>query len=281
MSDDDPCPGRPGAAGALIPVGAGPVERWADGRKDDGQEGVGDGDADERDQEAGDADAAQRGHRQGEQREERDRDGRAAEDDGGAGVLHRVADGGLVGDLSAPALFTPADDDEEGVVNRDPEPDERDEELDDHGDVRDVRDRPDEEERGRDCDGGHQQRNDRHERAEDEDEDEQGAERAEQCLDEHSRATRVALGRSCTKRVHPCDLDRRAGDGDALKRRLGLLCLGLSGVHATDGGVIDERERGAAVLGDEGAVVGGGVGSDPYVRHRLLHLCKRRGELGR
>jgi hypothetical protein len=194
-------------------------------------------------------------------------------------VLHRVADGGLIGDLSAPALFTPADDDQEGVINRDPESDERDEELDDHGYVRDVCDRPDEEERGRDCDGGHQQWNDRHERAEHEDEDEQGAECAEQCLDKHSRATRVALGRSCTKRVHPCDLDRGAGDGDALKRRLGLLCLGLSGVHATHGGVIDERERGAAILGDEGAIVGGGVGSNPDVRHRLLHLCKRRGEL--
>ena len=280
MSDDDPRPGRPGAARALIPVRAGPVEPRPDGREDDGKEGVGDGDADERDQQAGDPDAAERGHRQREQRQQRDRDGRAAEDDSGAGVPHRIADGGLVCDLSAPALLAPADDDEEGVVDRDPEPDERDEELDDHGDVGDVRDRPDEQERGRDGDGGHQQRHDRHERAEDEDEDEQGAERAEQCLDEHPGAARVALGRSCTKRVHPGDLDRRAGDRDALERRLRLLRLGLSGVDAADGGVVDERERGAAVLGDEGAVVGGGVGSDPYVRHRLLHPRKRRGELG-
>ena len=192
---------------------------------------------------------------------------------------HRVADGGLVGDLSASAFLAPADDDEEGVVDRDPEPDERDEELDDHGDVGDVRDRPDEQKRGRDSDGRHQQRHDRHERAEDEDEDEQGAERADQCLDEHSGAARLALGRRCTERVHPGHLDRRAGDGDAGERRLGLLCLCLSGVHATDGGVVDERERGAAVVGDEGAVVGGGVGGDPDVRHRLLHLRERRGEL--
>ena len=85
---------------------------------------------------------------------------------------HCIADGGLVCDLSASPFLAPAHDDEERIVDRDPEPDKRDQELDDHGDVRDVRDRPDEQKRRRDGDGRHQQRHDRHERPEDEDEDE-------------------------------------------------------------------------------------------------------------
>ena len=195
-------------------------------------------------------------------------------------MLHRIPDCGLVSDLSAAAFLAPADDDEEGVVDRDPEPDERDQELDDHGDVRDVRDRPDEQKRGRDGDGGHQQRHDRHERPEDEDEDEQGAERAEQCLDEHSGAARVAVGRRRTKRVHPGHLDGRSGHGDAGECGLGLPSLCLSRIDAADGRVVDECERGASVIRDEAPVVGGRIRGDPYVWHRLLHASKRRGELG-
>ena len=46
------------------------------------------------------------------------------------GVLHRVRDGGLVGRAAEP-LLAPAHDDEQRVVDRDAEPDERDQELDD------------------------------------------------------------------------------------------------------------------------------------------------------
>src|SRR6476619_7821622 len=75
-------------------------------------------------------------------------------------------------------------------------------------------------------------------------------------------------------------MDGRPGYGDAGECGLDLPSLCLSRIDAADGGVVDERERGASVVRDEAAVVGGRIGGDSYVWHRLLHPSKRRGELG-
>ena len=158
---------------------------------------IGDGDADERDQQAGDADAAQ-------ERAPAATSSASSEiatvvplkttAEPACCIAFRTAVSFV--DARPLPLLAPADDDEERVVDRDPEPDQRDEELDDHGDVGDARERPDQQERRRDRDERHQQRHDRHERAEDEDEDEERAQRAEQRLD----AARRCRSARCRRR---------------------------------------------------------------------------------
>ena len=229
-----------------------PVEPRPDRGEHDRQQGDRDGDADQRDQQPGDADAAQERHRQRDEREQRDRHGGAAEDDGGAGVLHRGHDRVLVGHAAALALLAPADDDEQRVVDRDAEPDQRDEELDDHRDVGDGGERPDQQERRRDGDERHQQRHDRHERAR-----RRRPGRAARRAPPSSVSTStpmpspLVLAGGGAQGVEAGDLDGRAADRDALERGLRLARLGLAGVDAALGRDVDEREGRAAVLGDE------------------------------
>ena len=74
----------------------------------------------------------------------------------------------------------------------------------------------------------------------------------DQRLDGDARAAaRAAVRRGGAQRVEAGDLDRRAGDGDAVERGLGRAGLGLAGVDAALGRDGDERERRAAVRGDE------------------------------
>ena len=75
-----------------------------------------------------------------------------------------------------------------------PEPDERDEELHDDRHVGDVGEGVDAEERGQDRDGGDEHRHEhRGQRPEHEQQDHEGADRAEQRLEEHARPRRLTL----------------------------------------------------------------------------------------
>ena len=88
---------------------------------------------DGRDQHPGDADRADERQRRDHQREQADRDRRAGDDHRAAGVGHRLDQRGL--DVAAvPELGAVAEDHQQRVVDRDAEPDERDQELDDDRD---------------------------------------------------------------------------------------------------------------------------------------------------
>ena len=118
------------------------------------------------------------------------------------------------------AFLAPADDDQQRVVDRDSEPDQRDQELHDHGDVGDAVSGQIEQERRRDRDDRHQQRDDRGERAEDEDEHEQRAECGEQRPEEHARSRSLRVVAGCAERVEPGDPHACAADRDAGERLL-------------------------------------------------------------
>ena len=156
---------------------------------------------DRRDQHPADPDRADERQRQHDHREQSDRDRRAGDDHRAAGVRHRLNERGL--DVAAVAeLVAEAEDHQQRVVDRDAEPDERDQELDDDRDVREVGEHPDEREgvedrRDRDRDR-HQHRR---QRAEDEEEDDERPGAADQPLGEHARA--LAAARCGLERQQP------------------------------------------------------------------------------
>ena len=90
---------------------------------------------------------------------------------------------------SGAQLVAEAEDHQQGVVDRDPEPDERDQELDDDRDAGDVGEGPDERERVQDRRRRDDER-DQHgrKRSEDEQQDHQCAEAADQGLHEDAGA---------------------------------------------------------------------------------------------
>ena len=164
VMDDSLGPAGPGVRGLVVGAAVGPVELAAEGVEDDRQQGQRDGDADQRDHHAAVADAAQEGKRKGEEREQADRDGRAAEDDSPARRLHRAHDR-LVALVPVGDLLPPSDHDDQRVVDRHAEPDQGDQELDDRRDVGHERDPVDDQERGHDRRNRHHQRHEREERA--------------------------------------------------------------------------------------------------------------------
>ena len=177
-------------------------------------------------------------------------------------------------------FLAPADDDEQRVVDRDAEPDQRDEELDDHRDVGDARERPDQQEGRRDRDERHQQRHDRHERAEDEDRGRAARRAPPSSVSEQDAGAAASLSPAEARSASsPVTSTGGAADGDAGERGLRLPGLGLAGVDAALGRDVDEREGGAAVVGDERPVAGRGVGRGPRLRQRRLDLRERRVEL--
>ncbi len=250
VSHDDLCPPRPHATCAILTAGVTVIESRADRRQDDRQQGESDRDADEGDQHAGDPDAAQEWHGESDEREQRDRDGRAAEDDRGARVLHRVAHGGVVAHPVRLALLAPARHHDERVVDRDPEADQADEELDDDRDVGDARERPEQQEGRRDRDERHQQRHHGHERGEHERENHERADRSGQRLHEDAGA-RLRIARSGAQRVEAGHVDVSPADRDAGERDLRRARLGLALADASERRDVDESERRAAVIRDE------------------------------
>ena len=145
---------------------------------------------DEWDQHAADPDRADERQRQQHHAEQADRHGRAGDDHRSAGMRHRLDQRRL--DVSPVVeLLAEPEDHQQRVVDRDSEPDERDEELDDDRDVRDVGERPDRAEGRDDRDRGRDQRHaDRGERSEDEQQHEQRADASDQDFDRGCSARR-------------------------------------------------------------------------------------------
>ena len=181
-----------------------------------------------------------------------------------------------------PALVAPAHDDQQRVVDRDAEPDERDEELDDDRDVGDAGERPDEQERRRDRDRRHQQRHDRHERAEDQGEDDERAEAGEEDLQQDAHAGVVGAGAvraAGAQRLDPRDLDGGPAHGHSVERPLGAPGLRLTGLEPRPLRDVDQRVGRAAVLGHERGSARRAVRGDARVRQGRLDLGERGVEL--
>ena len=215
-----PGPGSPRAAGTILPAAPWPVEPRPYRGQDDGQQGGRDRDADQRDQHAGDAESA-------ENRNGRARSARRAIatvvplTTTDARVRHRVPNGGLVAAYPPLMLLAPAHHDQERIVDCDPESGQRDEELHGDRDLGDLGERPDEQERGRDGDQCHRAEHDRHERREDEGQDDERAGARHQDLHEDADAGAgvLALVRGA-KRLEAGYPDRRPANGGPVERRL-------------------------------------------------------------
>ncbi len=184
-------PAGPRAARLIVGAAVRPVQALADLRQHDRQQRDRDERRDERDQHPSVAHRAQERERQRDQREEADRDRGPAEHDRAPRGLHRALDG-LVAAVAVGALLAPPRDDEQRVVDRDAEPDQRDQELHDRRHVGERGQAPEEQERGHDRDDRHQDRDDRQERREHEREHDQRAEPAEQRLEQHAGAVAAA-----------------------------------------------------------------------------------------
>ena len=269
--DDALGPALPEGVAAVAAADAALVELRADRRQHHRQQRDRDRRRDQRDQHAAVADAAQERQRQHDQREQADGDGGAGEDDRPAGGRHGGGDGVLVG-LALLELLAPAHDHQQRVVDRDAEPDQRDEELHDRRDLGDRRQAPEQQEGGQDRADRHAQRHQRQRRAEHEDQHDQRAEAADQRLEQHAR-TVVALARGVVEGVVAGDPQRRALDRD-VAQRVAQVSLGIDvgAERVVAAGREDVDEGRAPVLGDEGAVAGGGEAGHARVRHGALGL---------
>ena len=238
---------------------------------------------DERDQHPADAhraDERQRDHDQGEQTDGHRRPGH---DHGAAGMRHRLHERGL--DLCALAqLVAEAEDHQQRVVDRDAQPDERDQELDDDRDVRDVGQDPDQRERVQDRrHRDHERHQHRRQRAEHEEEDHERAERADHRLEQHARAAAVSVRARFLERVVARHLDGRAGREPGCGG--GPHAVGAArGVELRDPGRVDLLEDRVPVGRDVHRVAGREVRARPCARHRrggALHRTLDRDALGR
>ena len=232
---------------------------------------------DERDQHPAVAHRAQERQRQRDQREQADRDRDAAEQHRAAGGLHRALHG-LVARAAVRALLAPARDDDQRVVDRHAEADQRDQELHDRRDGRQLGQPEQQQERGQDRDDRHQQRHDREERGEDERQHDERAEAAEHRLERARRGPRSR--RRCPPRARRSPVRWHAARRRRVASRSAALAAFSAGGVLAEGRVrvgsrIDERERRAAVVGDEGRVAGRGVGGDPRARQRLARGARR------
>ena len=253
VADDQARPGGPvplGAVGASQPAGVGDRP---DRREHDGQQRQRDGDGHERDEQAAVAHRAQERHRQHERREQSDRHGGAAEQHGAPGGSGGVHDRLLV---ASPALsfLTPAHDDQERVVDRDAEADQRDEEDDDQVDLGQRGEPPDGQQRDRDRDDRHQQRYEGECGREDEHQHDQcpdaGDERLVQEAGTAALAWRLAGQQRGTREPYLGAAHARAGGGllGARQRRVADLVPARPAVVDRGRRRMHDRERGAAVV---------------------------------
>ena len=130
VADDKTRPRGPGAAGAAVGAAVRPVEAGADGSQDDRQQRDRGRDADQRDQHPAVAEAAQERNRHHDEAEQAERHRGAAEHHGPPGGVHRGHDRRLT--AQAPGTFlAPAHHDQQRVVDRDAEADQRNQVLHD------------------------------------------------------------------------------------------------------------------------------------------------------
>ena len=175
-------------------------------------------------------------------------------------------------------LLAPAHDDQQRVVDRDAEADQRDQELDDRRHAGDRGDPPHDQERGHDRDDRHQDRDERQQRPEHEREHDQRAEAAEQRLEEHAGPVALAalLGR---QRVEPGHVDRLAGDPHVAHRRVEVLArVGVAAERLVwVGRRVDDREHGPPVVRHERAAAGARVRGDRERPARPSLTARRSG----
>ena len=218
VADHEPCPGGPAAARVILVPNARPVDAWPDAAEDGGEQRQRDRDGDDRNQHAADADAPHGGHRQHDQRDEADADRQPREEYGSAGGRDGGDDGVLVVAALGP-LLAPAGDQQQRVVDRDAEADERDQELDDRGDVRDVAEAEDDQEGREDRERRDQQRDQREQRGEDEGKDGERSECAEERLGEDAGPLLRAAGAELVQAGDRAGVAARAGCAPGCGRR--------------------------------------------------------------
>ncbi len=171
------------------------VDARADARQQGGQQGEHDPDAHQRNEHPANAHASQERHRDDDESDQADRDRDTGREHGMAGRLHRD-DHSLLVVTPVRALLTPSRHQKQGVVDRHPQPDQGDQELDDEADVAERGQPQHQDERGQDRHGGDQKRQQREERREDEHQHQQRAGGTQQRLGENARPLGVA---SCGK----------------------------------------------------------------------------------
>ena len=198
------------------------VERTAGQREQRGKERDRSRDGDSRDEQAAEAEPADERKRHEEEQRQADRNGPTAEDHRASRRQHR-RDDRLVARRPSPQLLAEAVDDEERVVDRDPEPDERDEVRQVRRQLHEVREDPDEPERGRDGQDCEREREQEGERPEREDEyQERDRDRdhltAQEVLREHR--VEVVLDRSLAGENDLRSCDRAGGAPHRLGSRL-------------------------------------------------------------
>src|SRR5581483_4255456 len=246
-----------------------PVEARPERGENDRQQCDRDHDADERDEHAADADAAQERHRQHGQRQEADGHGGAAEDDRAAGGRDRTLDR-LLARVPMRALLAPADDDEQRVVDRDAEPDERDQEADDAGDRHEAREAPDEQEARHDRAEPDDERHEGEQRGEHEGEHEQRANPAQHSLGEDAEAALLAARR--VERVEAAYVHRPAGKAHPAQSSRNRFRGGRVLTEATRlRRRVGKDECRPPVRGDERATRGRCVRRNPRLRHGTTH----------
>ena len=125
----------------------------------------------------------------------------------------------------------------------------------------------------------HQQRHEGHERTEDEGEYEQRAQRRQQRPEQDARAAALVVTGRSAQSVKPRHFDRCSADGDAGERGLRGASLFLARVDAALRRDVDEREGGAAIVGDERAITRRGKGGGHRLRQHDRDLRERRIEL--
>ncbi len=183
------------------------------------------------------------------------------------GGLHRDDDGLLVVPTMG-SLLPPSRHDEQGVVDRHAEPDQRDQELDHEADVAERRQAEHEHEGRQDRHRGNEHREQRKEGCVHEDEDQKCPGCTEQRLDEDARALRVPTLRQHPVGRHP-GLEALAL-GRSFQRRLEV-CLDVGPEGHRDRS-LDECERRSPVVGDEPVVARALEVHDPQRQVRLGRL---------
>ena len=183
-------PAGPGAARLVVGAAVRPVEPRAELRQHHRQQRDRHERRDERDQHPAVAHRAQERQRQRDQRQQADGHRDAAEDDRAAGGLHRLLHR-LVTAAPVRALLAPARGDDQRVVDRHAQAEQRDQELHDRGHGGELGEPEQEQERGHDRHERHEDRQDRQERREHEREHRERAERAEHRLEQQAGAVAV------------------------------------------------------------------------------------------
>ena len=174
------------------------------------------------------------------------------------------------------ALLAPAGDDQQRVVDRDAETDQRDQELDHERYVGERGQAEDEKECRQDRHRRDQQRHESQERGEDEGQHDEGAKRADQGLDEDAGAAAVTASRRELVVAGDRDVEvvLLGGGMDGAVERGGERVGEAAGLWR-----VDEKERAAPVVGEELRVTGAAV-VDDFDTGKRAELVGDRSDVG-